>query len=430
MIGAERLRELMVETINESAQSVSEDHGIHPKVGAVLADENGHILARAHRGEFGGGNHAEYCLLKKVTEAGINLAETVLLVTLEPCTARGPGKIPCSKRIVESGISKVYIGMLDPNPVICGRGETYLRSKLSVERFPGDLIREIDILNTDFIGLYRTDQLPETSLYVSKSISEVVHSFLQRAGFDIDKDELPFGWDITIDDLIQYCRSGQSSEVLQDLAELVRKARGEAFDNKYADYKYDDDSRGLGDHWQREFRGIMKGLRALDYSQRRVINVGIGNGLEAPGLFDNVEHLTVVDIALKSLERAQQRLPRANAILAEAEDLRGVRTGSQDVYVSLRTYQSAYFGISPAIREAYRVVRQGGLVIISIANGFIGTGGALIPGLVIPRSNVVDRNRPFEIAELIRRKLTLLRFEEIGLRTGLDEIYVFGRRTR
>ena len=126
--------------------------------------------------------------------------------------------------------------MLDPNPVICGRGETYLRSKLSVERFPGDLIREIENLNSEFVDLYRTDQLPETSLYVSKSISEIVHNFLQRAGFDLDKEELPFGWDITIDDLIQYCRSAQAVEATQSVAELVRKARGEAFDNKYADY--------------------------------------------------------------------------------------------------------------------------------------------------------------------------------------------------
>jgi len=76
------------------------------------------------------------------------------------------------------------------------------------------------------------------------------------------------------------------------------------------------------------------------------------------------------------------------------------------------------------------VTRQGGLVIISIANGFIGSGNALLPGLVIPRTNVVDRNRPFEVVERIRRKLTLLRFEEIGVRTGLSEIYVYGRRTR
>ena len=67
---------------------------------------------------------------------------------------------------------------------------------------------------------------------------------------------------------------------------------------------------------------------------------------------------------------------------------------------------------------------------ISIANGFLAEDSGVVPGLVIPRSNVVSRDRPFEVAEKIRRKLTLMRFEEVGIRTGSYEIYIYGRRAR
>lgn len=208
----------------------------------------------------------------------------------------------------------------------------------------------------------------------------------------------------------------------------MRNARAEAFDKKYAEYTYDNDARGLGDFWQHEIRNILKEFHATDYQQRRVINVGIGNGLEGAGLFDSIRALTIVDIAPRSLEYAQRHLPNATAVCNEAENLSDIRTSSQDIYISLRTYQSSLFDVLPSIREAYRVVRQGGLVVISISNAFIGEGGALIHGHIIPRSTAVDQDRPFDVADLIRRKLTTLRFEEIGVRTGLAEIYIYGRR--
>lgn len=315
-----------------------------------------------------------------------------------------------------------------PNPLICGRGETYLRQNLVVERFPSDLIKEIERINSDFINVYRAEHLPKTSLYVSTQISDLIRDYFRREGVDLD--ELPFDWDITIDDLAQVCLSAPKVAHVPNLSELVTKARGYAFDKKYADYTYANDVRGISDHWKQEFRDVMSELRALDYPKRRIVNVGIGNGLEGADLFDAAEYLTIVDVAPRALQMAAKSLPRAKPLLASAEELGEVLTSSQDIYVSLRTFQSSYFGVSRAIREAYRVVRQGGIVVISIANGFLGDGRALIPGLVIPRTNIVDKNRPFEIVEQIRRKLTLLRFEEIGVRTGLGEIYVYGRRTR
>ena len=83
---------------------VVEDLGVHPYVGAVIADGDGQTIATAHRGETGAGRHAEFIALSKARDTKANLHDAELFVTLEPWTARGPGKIPCTQRIKDSGI--------------------------------------------------------------------------------------------------------------------------------------------------------------------------------------------------------------------------------------------------------------------------------------------------------------------------------------
>ncbi len=420
---------LMQETIAEAKESTPEDQGVHPKVGALIADRDGNILQRAHRGEEPA-CHAEFLCLRKAEEEGQNLQDCMLFVTLEPCTARGPNKKACSTRIIESGIGKVYIGMLDPNPAICGRGETRLRFHVGVERFPGDLIREIEKMNEDFVGLHKNAHLSEESLYVRMQIPQIMHDYLVRSGLPVDED-FPVGVDLTTSDISNICHTNYLSaeQSAVDIDNLVQEARAEAFDKKYADRTYEDDGRGLGDHWKNSVRSILVQMGVSDFPKRRVLVVGIGNGLEGEELYTNSEKLIAVDIGERSLKRAARILPRAEMVQAPAEGLVGIANSSQDVYISLRTYQSTYFDRSAAVREAYRVVRQGGVVLISVANGFL-EQGSLIPGLLIPGTSVVDRDLGFTIANQIRTRMSLLQFEEIGMRTSLDEVYVYGRRGR
>ena len=425
------IRCLMSEAIEEAKKSKPEDQGVHPKVGAIVADGEGNILQRAHRGEQLG-CHAEYLCLSKAIEAGQDLKDCVFLVTLEPCTARGSGKKACSTHIIESGIEKVYIGMLDPNPGICGRGETRLRYyyHLEVERFPSNLIKEIEIINKDFVERYKDAHLSEKSLYVNMQIHKIMREHLLRGGMPVD-DDLPVDVDLTADDITSICESSciSAGKTGIDVRKLVLEARAEAFDKKYADRTYEDDGRGLGVHWKNSVMSILAEMGAPDYLKRRTMVVGIGNGVEGKQLYITCKRLVAVDIGEKSLKQATKALPNASILRAPAEDLREIPSSSQDIYISLRTYQSTYFDRNAALREAYRVVRQGGIVLISVANGFLDQG-SMIPGLLIPGTTVVDRNLGFWIANQIRNRMSLLNFEEIGMRTSLDEIYVYGRRGR
>lgn len=426
MISQKRVYELMQEAVIESKKSISEDRGIHPKVGAILADSDGNIIVSAHRGETGSGDHSEYILLKKATELGIDTSECILFVTLEPCTSRSPGKTPCAQRIVDAKIRKVYLGMLDPNPLICGRGESFLRIFSIVERFPSLLIKQIEEINEDFVSMHRSELLPDNSLYVSRQISDIMAEHLQRQGINIK--EIPADWDLTIEDIIDYCCATLQGNNQHNVEKAVICARNESYDKKYSEYTYENDSRGIGDHWINEVKEILNLLNINDLSQYSVINVGASNGLEAKELFYDVKDLILVDIGNNSLENAKRLIPYAKTIQNGAECLTDINSGIKDIYISLRTFQSSYFDISRSIREAYRVLKPNGVIVISIANGFIGNNDVLIPGLVIPKTKVVDRNRPFELGELVRKKLTLLRFKSVGVRTGLGEIYIYGRR--
>jgi pyrimidine deaminase RibD-like protein len=134
--------------IEEARKSIPEDGRVHPRVGAVVV-KDGHVLAKAHRGEFPEG-HAEYIALeKKLTD--VSLSGATVYTTLEPCTTRNHPKVPCAIRLTERKVHRVVIGMLDPDDKISGRGQRALRKAgIVTDFFPHDLMSQVEELNRDF----------------------------------------------------------------------------------------------------------------------------------------------------------------------------------------------------------------------------------------------------------------------------------------
>ncbi len=125
-----------------------------PKVG-VVAVKDGQLLGASFRGATAPQDHAEYGLV------GIELRDTDLsgatvFSTLEPCSHRSLGKTPCAQRLADRGVATVFIGMYDPNPVIYRDGWRLLRDAgVQLRDFPGDLRREIESDNAEFIDQFR-----------------------------------------------------------------------------------------------------------------------------------------------------------------------------------------------------------------------------------------------------------------------------------
>ena len=143
--------------IDEAKKSKAEDDSPRPKVGAVVV-RDGTVIATAHRGELGTGDHAEFTLFEKKLPND-DLKGGMLFTTLEPCTSASRKKHkPCTDRIIERGIASVFIGMLDPNPRVYSQGARKLRdNQIQVDYFPETLRKEIETDNRPFISQYRAN---------------------------------------------------------------------------------------------------------------------------------------------------------------------------------------------------------------------------------------------------------------------------------
>ncbi|WAC92220.1 deaminase [Mycobacterium sp. Aquia_213] len=147
------LRRWMRTAVDLGKQSVAEQGKVTPYVGAVVV-KDGEVVGSGYRGKTGAGNHAEYGVLKGLADTDLTGAQ--VFSTLEPCSKRGPDRIPCARRLAEARVSDVWIGLYDQNPVIDRRGWKILRDAgVTVHDFPSDLRDEIALDNSQFMGQYK-----------------------------------------------------------------------------------------------------------------------------------------------------------------------------------------------------------------------------------------------------------------------------------
>lgn len=148
------IRELQEFAVEEMYNSISEhEDRTDPKVGAVLATLDGEVIEIAHRGELRTGDHAEFTVLERKCR-NRKVEGYILFATLEPCApgARSEPKLSCAERISNGRIKKVYIGILDPDPTVAGKGKDFLLKKhIEISYFDKDLQEKILSANEIFI---------------------------------------------------------------------------------------------------------------------------------------------------------------------------------------------------------------------------------------------------------------------------------------
>jgi diaminohydroxyphosphoribosylaminopyrimidine deaminase/5-amino-6-(5-phosphoribosylamino)uracil reductase len=121
----------------------------NPMVGAVVVKDSQVVGSGYH--QMVGGPHAE---VSAIDAAGKLAKGATLYVTLEPCnhTGRTP---PCTRKILEAGIKRVVVAMIDPNRDVAGGGAEFLEQQ-GIRITTGVCQEQARKLNEAFVKFVRT----------------------------------------------------------------------------------------------------------------------------------------------------------------------------------------------------------------------------------------------------------------------------------
>jgi len=134
----------------------------NPAVGAVVV-RRGRVVGRGfHRGW--GLPHAE---IEALRDAGKASRDADLYITLEPCCHYGKTP-PCTGAIVGSGVKRVFAAMLDPNPLVDGKGAAALR-RAGIPVAVGLEAKAAARLNEAYVKYMRTGR-PFVTLKVAQTL--------------------------------------------------------------------------------------------------------------------------------------------------------------------------------------------------------------------------------------------------------------------
>lgn len=97
----------------------------NPRVGCVLC-KDGVMIGEGHT-QPAGQDHAEVQALKDCAQRGHDARGATAYVTLEPCSHFGRTP-PCADALVRAGVARVVAAMLDPNPLVAGKGFARLQA--------------------------------------------------------------------------------------------------------------------------------------------------------------------------------------------------------------------------------------------------------------------------------------------------------------
>jgi diaminohydroxyphosphoribosylaminopyrimidine deaminase/5-amino-6-(5-phosphoribosylamino)uracil reductase len=137
----------------------------NPRVGCVIV-KAGQVIGRGFTQEVGG-PHAEIQALADAKLKGLDPAGSTMYVTLEPCnhTGRTP---PCVDALIAAKPEKVIVAMVDPNPLVAGKGLERLKAA-GIEVQCGLMESDAQILNRGFISRM-TRGLPWVRLKIAASL--------------------------------------------------------------------------------------------------------------------------------------------------------------------------------------------------------------------------------------------------------------------
>ena len=141
----------------------------NPLVGCVVV-KDGEIISEGYHEKYGEFHAERNALLHCQSETN----GASLYVTLEPCCHYGKTP-PCTEIIIEKGVKKVFVGILDPNPLVAGKGVKILQDA-GIEVEVGLCENEIRELNKVFLK-YITTKRPYVIMKTAMTLDGKIAAF-------------------------------------------------------------------------------------------------------------------------------------------------------------------------------------------------------------------------------------------------------------
>jgi SAM-dependent methyltransferase len=278
-----------------------------------------------------------------------------------------------------------------------------------------------------------------TSKYARYRVSEIVKQYLREADFNIDNLNLDAGMHAR--DLEVFCRRIYfPNKHMKEIRGVIQKARAEAFTVKYLKAEEDEklvklSSLGISGvrPWTAYLKPVLKKIGFGNLGDKDIVDVGAGNGEACKYLYDKVKSIDVVDISEPAITKFKSNLPnvkvRGHATAAEYLDT--VPNASKDLYLSFRTYQSSLFDRRAALREAVRVLRYRGAVVLSVPVMFLRPGRTRpLSGLIPPGSTKPTLAYAKRMVDELFHLLRALSFHDVGVETSSPfEHFVYAKRS-
>jgi diaminohydroxyphosphoribosylaminopyrimidine deaminase / 5-amino-6-(5-phosphoribosylamino)uracil reductase len=120
----------------------------NPRVGCIFV-RSGEVIAQGFH-ERAGEGHAEVQAIADAASRGISLDGSTAFVTLEPCAHHGRTG-PCAVALLKTGVARVVAAVLDPNPLVAGRGMGILQ-EAGIETSHGVLVEQANWINRGFFS--------------------------------------------------------------------------------------------------------------------------------------------------------------------------------------------------------------------------------------------------------------------------------------
>jgi diaminohydroxyphosphoribosylaminopyrimidine deaminase/5-amino-6-(5-phosphoribosylamino)uracil reductase len=137
----------------------------NPLVGCVIV-KNGKIAGEGYHKEFGS-HHAEVNAINAALGKKVNLKGSTMYVNLEPCVHTGKTP-PCVAKIIDTKIREVIIGIIDPNPLVAGKGIKKLK-KHRIKVTEGVLEDKCNELNKFYLKHIKTG-LPYITIKAAQTL--------------------------------------------------------------------------------------------------------------------------------------------------------------------------------------------------------------------------------------------------------------------